>query len=60
MFLTGSGVLKLSFLYMKLHRYDRLMEQRDGYLAENPKGDQRAAVEQMKQKILQARPDEQP
>lgn len=47
--------LMLANVYMKLRRYDNLMEQLDSYLAENPKGLHRAQVEQMRQQLLQAK-----
>ena len=47
--------LMLANVYMKEQRYDSLMEQLDHYLAENPKGQQRAAVERMRRQLLEAR-----
>jgi tetratricopeptide (TPR) repeat protein len=47
--------LMLANVYMKLQNFDRLMEQLDGYLAENPEGEERRAVEELRQKVLQAK-----
>jgi Flp pilus assembly protein TadD len=47
--------LVLANVYMKQHRYDNLMEQLDRYLAENPNGEQRPAVEDMRRTLIQAR-----
>lgn len=47
--------LMLANVYLKQQRYDNLMEQLDRYLAENPNGEQRPAVEEMRQTLLKAR-----
>jgi Tfp pilus assembly protein PilF len=44
--------LVLANVYMKLRNYDRLMEQLDTYLEENPDGDQRAAAEELRESLL--------
>jgi predicted Zn-dependent protease len=46
--------LMLANVYLKQQRYDNLMEQLDRYLAENPNGDQRPAVEEMRRTLIQA------
>ena len=50
--------LLLANVYLKLRRYDNVMEQLDNYLAENPKGEHRAAVEQMRRNLLKAREEQ--
>jgi tetratricopeptide (TPR) repeat protein len=47
--------LMLANVYLKEQRYDNLMDQLDHYLAENPNGEQRQAVEDMRRTLLQAR-----
>jgi Tfp pilus assembly protein PilF len=47
--------LMLANVYLKQERYDNLMDQLDRYLAENPTGEQRAAVEQMRRTLIQAK-----
>jgi tetratricopeptide (TPR) repeat protein len=47
--------LMLANVYLKQQRYDNLMDQLDRYLAENPNGEQRPAVEQMRRTLLEAR-----
>src|SRR5439155_16217492 len=47
--------LMLANVYLKQQRYDNLMDQLDRYLAENPNGEQRPAVEEMRRSLLQAR-----
>ncbi len=47
--------LMLANVYMKQQRYDNLMDQLDRYLAENPNGEQRPAVEEMRRSLVQAR-----
>jgi tetratricopeptide (TPR) repeat protein len=47
--------LMLANVYLKEQRYDNLMDQLDRYLAENPNGEQRQAVEEMRRTLLQAR-----
>jgi Flp pilus assembly protein TadD len=49
--------LLLANVYLKQQRYDNLMEQLDRYLLENPNGDQRAAVEDMRRTLIQSRQD---
>jgi hypothetical protein len=46
--------LMLANVYLKQQRYDNLMDQLDRYLAENPTGEQRAAVEQMRRTLIEA------
>jgi len=46
--------LMLANVYLKEQRYDNLMDQLDRYLAENPNGEQRPAVEQMRQSLMEA------
>jgi len=52
--------LLLANVYMKLQRYDSLMEQLDGYLAENPEGEQRSAVEEIRDEVIKAREEAAP
>ena len=47
--------LMLANVYLKQQRYDSLMDQLDRYLAENPNGEQRSAVEEMRRTLIQAR-----
>jgi Tfp pilus assembly protein PilF len=47
--------LMLANVYLKQQRYDPLMDQLDRYLAENPNGEQRVAVEEMRRSLIQAR-----
>jgi Tfp pilus assembly protein PilF len=47
--------LMLANVYLKQQRYDNLMDQLDRYLAENPNGEQRPAVEQMRRTLIEAR-----
>ena len=47
--------LMLANVYLKQQRYDNLMDQLDRYLAENPNGEQRPAVEEMRRTLVQAR-----
>jgi len=47
--------LMLANVYLKEQRYDNLMDQLDRYLAENPNGEQRQAVEEMRRTLLQAK-----
>jgi tetratricopeptide (TPR) repeat protein len=47
--------LMLANVYLKQQRYDSLMDQLDRYLAENPTGEQRPAVEQMRRTLMEAR-----
>jgi tetratricopeptide (TPR) repeat protein len=44
--------LMLANVYLKQERYDSLLEQLNKYLSENPKGEQRQAVEQMRDQLL--------
>jgi len=46
--------LMLANVYLKQQRYDNLMDQLDRYLAENPNGEQRQAVEQMRRTLIEA------
>lgn len=52
--------LMLANVYLKLRNRDKLMEQLDSYLAENPQGDQRQAVQEMRQQVLNASVERQP
>jgi tetratricopeptide (TPR) repeat protein len=52
--------LMLANVYLKLRRYDNVMEQLDTYLAENPKGEHREAVEEMRHALLSAQGEQQP
>jgi len=47
--------LVLANVYAKLFRFDNVIEQLDSYLAENPNGQHRKEVEEMRQKLLQTR-----
>jgi Flp pilus assembly protein TadD len=49
--------LMLANVYLKLRNRDKLMEQLDSYLAENPRGEQRQTVEEMREKLLTATPE---
>jgi tetratricopeptide (TPR) repeat protein len=46
--------LMLANVYLKQQRYDKLMEQLDRYLAEDPKGEQRQAAEQMREALIKS------
>lgn len=52
--------LLLANVYLKLRNYDRVMDQLNTYLDENPKGDQREAVQEMRQKLIQAKQQQEP
>ena len=52
--------LMLANVYLKLRRYDKTLEQIDSYIAENPHGDQIAAVQQMRGQLLKAKETELP
>jgi hypothetical protein len=43
-------------VYVKLKRWPEVMEQIDAYLRENPKADERKAMEEMRQKIAKEFP----
>jgi tetratricopeptide (TPR) repeat protein len=47
--------LMLANVYLKMRNYNGLSDQLDRYLAENPEGEQRAQVEQMRQQLQQAK-----
>jgi Tfp pilus assembly protein PilF len=47
--------LLLANVYLKQQRYDNLMEQLDRYLSENPNGEQRPAVEEMRRTLIKGR-----
>jgi hypothetical protein len=47
--------LALANVYMKLRRYDRLVEQLDTYIQENPKAADRDQIERMRDQIVKAR-----
>ncbi|HYR91686.1 MAG TPA: tetratricopeptide repeat protein [Terriglobia bacterium] len=51
--------LMLANVYLKLRHYDSLMDQLDSYLKENPKGEQRKAVEDMRESLLKAKAEQQ-
>jgi len=44
--------LMLANIYLKLHKYDSLMEQLVEYLRDNPRGEERKHVEEMRQALL--------
>jgi tetratricopeptide (TPR) repeat protein len=46
--------LMLANVYLKLHRYDKTMEQLDNYIAENPHGDHLTEVQQMRDQLMGA------
>jgi tetratricopeptide (TPR) repeat protein len=50
--------LMLANVYLKLRHYDNLMDQLDSYLKENPKGEQRKEVEEMRQTLLKAKQEQ--
>jgi tetratricopeptide (TPR) repeat protein len=52
--------LMLANVYLKARKRDKLMEQLDSYLAENPKGDRRHDVEQMRERVLTTPPQATP
>ena len=52
--------LMLANVYLKESRYDPLLEQLNDYLAENPNGEQRKAVEQMREQLLKTKGDVRP
>ena len=52
--------LMLANVYLKLRNRDKLLDQLDSYLAENPNGDQRRVVEDMRRAVLSATPAGQP
>ena len=47
--------LMLANVYLKLHRYDNVLDQLNSYAAENPHGDQLKAVNQMRDQLLKAK-----
>ena len=47
--------LMLANVYLKLHRYDNVLEQLDTYIAENPRGEQLQAVTQMRDQLMKAK-----
>ena len=47
--------LMLANVYLKLHRYDNVLDQLNSYAAENPHGDQLQAVNQMRDQLLKAK-----
>ncbi len=51
--------LMLANVYLKLRHYDSLMDQLDSYLKENPKGEQRQAVEEMRESLLKSKHEQQ-
>ena len=52
--------LMLANVYLKLHRYDKSLEQVTAYIAENPKGQQLQAATQMRDQLLQQQATERP
>jgi tetratricopeptide (TPR) repeat protein len=46
--------LALANVYLKLHRYDKTMEQLDSYIVENPHGDHLAEVQHMRDQLMGA------
>jgi Tfp pilus assembly protein PilF len=46
--------LMLANVYLKLHRYDKTMEQLDNYVVENPRGEHLAEVEHMRDQLVSA------
>jgi Tfp pilus assembly protein PilF len=46
--------LMLANVYLKLHRYDKTMEQLDSYMVENPHGEHVAEVEHMRDQLVSA------
>ena len=52
--------LMLANVYLKEQRYDDLLEQLDRYLADNPNGEQRESVQQMRQALLKAKQEARP
>jgi tetratricopeptide (TPR) repeat protein len=46
--------LLLANIYLQMQSYDQLIDQLDRYLAENPKGAQKAEVEAMRERVLKA------
>ena len=52
--------LMVANVYLKLRRYDNVLEQLNSYVAENPHGDQLQAVNQMRDQLLKAKEASQP
>ena len=52
--------LMLANVYLKLHRYDKSLEQVTAYIAENPKGQQLQAASQLRDQLLQQQATERP
>jgi hypothetical protein len=52
--------LMLANVYLKLHRYDKSLEQVTAYIAENPKGQQLPAASQLRDQLLQQQATERP
>jgi Tfp pilus assembly protein PilF len=52
--------LMLANVYLKLHRYDKSLEQVTAYIAENPKGQQLQAATQMRDQLLQQQATDRP
>lgn len=52
--------LMLANVYLKLRRYDSTLDQLDHYIAENPKGEQIQAAQQMRGQLLKAKEAGQP
>ncbi len=52
--------LMLANVYLKLHRYDSVLEQLDTYIAENPHGEQVQAVTQMRDQLVKAKEGQRP
>ena len=47
--------LMLANVYIKLRRYDNVLEQLNTYIVENPQGEQLQAVTQMRDELLKAK-----
>jgi tetratricopeptide (TPR) repeat protein len=52
--------LLLANVYLKQQRYDNLLEQLNDYLQENPKGEQRREVEDMRDRLLKSQAESRP
>ena len=49
--------LALANVYLKLKRYDNLLDQLNTYLEQNPKGTEREQVERLRDQVLKAKSD---
>ena len=52
--------LMLANVYLKLRRYDNVVEQLDTYIAENPQGEQLQAATQMRNQLVKAKEGQRP